>query len=298
MDYKEKYETAFAEARRLREKYDDGAIVTIKGLEQIFPELRESEDEKIRKELIEFIRTLPCTIHVKEEYFAWLEKQKPIIARFRVGDVITSLKNNNLKYLIKEVGIKNELGTYDYVVEDVSDTSYKGRTHKMSIEKVDNWGVSIDWIKDYGTQPKQEWSKEDETGWTNTMIMIKECATNHYTKDSTDLVINWLKSLKERCLPQPKQEWSKEDDEYFLIQDAISGLQIAEDKLSEEGCTHLLESIKKSELWLKSLKPRWKPSEEQMHELEKAIIYVESCHSNFKGSGAVLENLYEQLQKL
>ena len=28
--------------------------------------------------------------------------------------------------------------------------------------------------------------------------MIKECATNHYTKDSTNLVIEWLESLKER----------------------------------------------------------------------------------------------------
>ena len=47
-------------------------------------------------------------------------------------------------------------------------------------------------------QPKQEWSVEDETGWTNTMIMIKEVASNHYTKDSINLVVNWLKSLKQR----------------------------------------------------------------------------------------------------
>ena len=47
-------------------------------------------------------------------------------------------------------------------------------------------------------QPKKEWSEEDETGWTNTMTMIKEFAANHYTKDSIDLVINWLKSIKDR----------------------------------------------------------------------------------------------------
>ena len=47
-------------------------------------------------------------------------------------------------------------------------------------------------------QPKQEWSVEDETGWTNTMIMIKEVASNHYTKDSIKLVIDWLESLKQR----------------------------------------------------------------------------------------------------
>ena len=43
-----------------------------------------------------------------------------------------------------------------------------------------------------------EWSEEDEIGWTNTMIMIKETASNHYTKDSIKLVTTWLKSIKER----------------------------------------------------------------------------------------------------
>lgn len=47
-------------------------------------------------------------------------------------------------------------------------------------------------------QKPAEWSEEDETGWTNTMIMIKECAANHYTKDSIALVVNWLNSLKDR----------------------------------------------------------------------------------------------------
>jgi hypothetical protein len=71
------------------------------------------------------------------------QKQTVIIPRFRVGDVITSTKNSALKYKIKAVGVLNELGEYDYVVEDVTDTDYKGRIHKMSISKVDEWGVVI-----------------------------------------------------------------------------------------------------------------------------------------------------------
>lgn len=47
-------------------------------------------------------------------------------------------------------------------------------------------------------EQKPAWSDEDETGWTNTMIMIKECASNHYTKDSIKLVVDWLESIKER----------------------------------------------------------------------------------------------------
>ena len=47
-------------------------------------------------------------------------------------------------------------------------------------------------------QKPVKWSEEDETGWTNTMIMIKECAAHTYTKDSIKVVVDWLKSLKER----------------------------------------------------------------------------------------------------
>lgn len=45
---------------------------------------------------------------------------------------------------------------------------------------------------------KPAWSEDDETGWTNTMIMIKECASFHYSRASVKLVIDWLESIKER----------------------------------------------------------------------------------------------------
>ncbi|WP_296864909.1 hypothetical protein [uncultured Methanobrevibacter sp.] len=47
-------------------------------LEHIFPELKESEDERIRKELIEFIRHGNCvfdSLEQKNKFWAWLEKQ-------------------------------------------------------------------------------------------------------------------------------------------------------------------------------------------------------------------------------
>lgn len=44
-------------------------------LEDILPELAESEDERIRKELIEFVKSRGG---FKQEYIAWLEKQKSV----------------------------------------------------------------------------------------------------------------------------------------------------------------------------------------------------------------------------
>lgn len=137
--------------------YDEAIEKTIKLYSKdiaktIFPELIESEDEKIRTTLKNALNHLSDNwYHVedlsKEEVIAWLEKQKEqkvIIPKFRIGDIITSFKNNTIKYFIKKVGVKNELGEYDYIVEDISDDpAYKGRTHEISIEKVDSWGILV-----------------------------------------------------------------------------------------------------------------------------------------------------------
>ena len=93
---------------------------------------------------------------------------------------------------------------------------------------------------------KPAWSEEDETGWTNTMIMIKEGASNHYTKDSIKLVIDWLKSIKERV--QPKQEWSVDDRS--KVQRICEYLDEA--KKYYANITEVRECID----WLKSLKER------------------------------------------
>ena len=51
--------------------YEDDVI-------EIFPELKESEDEKIRKDLIQWIDEFPDTIwrgHYKKDILSWLKKQ-------------------------------------------------------------------------------------------------------------------------------------------------------------------------------------------------------------------------------
>ena len=77
MDYKEKYEQALEVAKETYNKqpmYKDW-------LESMFPELKESEDERIRKGLIKAVsRTfegnkLFGTDVTREEALAWLEKQ-------------------------------------------------------------------------------------------------------------------------------------------------------------------------------------------------------------------------------
>lgn len=63
MDYEQKYKDALERAKRMFSE---------KELNYLFPELKESEDERIRKEIIEYIKT--GTYH--KNWVVWLEKQE------------------------------------------------------------------------------------------------------------------------------------------------------------------------------------------------------------------------------
>ena len=93
MDYEKKYKEALEVAQKLYQDCPNGKndrLYHTTDLEKMFPELRESEDEKIRKELIEhvkdqqssFISAPDCRDRYEEEennkynsWIAWLEKQ-------------------------------------------------------------------------------------------------------------------------------------------------------------------------------------------------------------------------------
>lgn len=92
------YDEALEKARTW---YVDAQIDFKKSLEALFPVLKEDEDERTRKEIITFIKSVAYakTDDVKR-YVAWLEKQgkpevpqatepDPIAAKFRKGDWIT-----------------------------------------------------------------------------------------------------------------------------------------------------------------------------------------------------------------
>ena len=104
-------------------------------IEHIFPELKVSEDEKIRESLLKYLHTLPnhythsgvCAL----EWIAWLEKQgdkKPeyITPKFKVGDYI--IRNNEFAKPVKIVNIddfyhvSNIEGTiFTLTINDVND---------------------------------------------------------------------------------------------------------------------------------------------------------------------------------
>lgn len=89
MDYEKEYKKLKGDIKKayLFAQTDSTKAV----LEDILPELKESEDEKIRKEIIQSIKNNMCVIH-KDKCLTWLEKQGEH-ANFRnkiqIGDKVT-----------------------------------------------------------------------------------------------------------------------------------------------------------------------------------------------------------------
>jgi len=91
-NYEKAYKEALEKIREGLQPLSDGTKisgVTRVFLEEVFPELKESEDEKIRKELIKFHKSTIDIDGIKgEKIIAWLEKQKS------VGEIVERCKNS------------------------------------------------------------------------------------------------------------------------------------------------------------------------------------------------------------
>ena len=135
-------------------------------IQRIFPQLKESEDERIRTRLIEYFQGFlkgyeDCYkdggsvrwegLDVKS-IIAWLEKQKEqkpekvlYIPKFRTGDLVRSSKNPRLTYKIFSVGSMNELGNSEYEVEIFTDgkPDEPRNLKHIEIEKMDSWGELV-----------------------------------------------------------------------------------------------------------------------------------------------------------
>lgn len=158
-------------------------------LEILFPELKESEDERIMKNIITFLDELfslgkntnfdkwsksDCA-----EWIAWLKKQgqlKVIIPKFRVGDCI-KLKGSDAKYQITEI----------------SDGYYRGKGWGLEI-------VSADESDDYELENPNaiKWSKEDEDMEDNIFKAIQHLLKQNDSWGFLEECLDWLKSLKNR----------------------------------------------------------------------------------------------------
>ena len=182
-NYEQKYKKALDNARLM---YDAGNNDVKHIVGQLFPELAESENERIRKALITFFSRFPYNnmedagINAKD-VISWLEKQAEhanFLSKIQVGDKVTR----------NEAGVLVNLSQLKRVA--------KPEENKGNIEEI-----------------SPNWSEEDE-------CYMSECIGAIATKDGWSFeekrkTKHWLKSLKDRVGCEANctttKEWSEEE---------------------------------------------------------------------------------------
>lgn len=267
MDYEKAYKDALGVIRELHEAVSTDKDYLSKNsyltekFEQAFPELKEPEDEKVRKSLIEFVNGMykgSCTEEARkerDEYIAYLEKQgrqKP-----------TEDEDREYACQLPEHYTRRELMIYNLGI-------FNGK--KMVEDAINKT-----------EQKPNDWSEEDEKMINTLIIALPQWANGNIAMlpSQAEEYVERLKSLKDRVQPQPQQEWSEED--LYKIENALFGTYAV------DVATRLLNKIK-------SLRPqpKWKPSEEQMK-----ALYDAAFEANWESMNIdLLESLYNDLKKL
>ena len=260
-------------------------------LRNLIPELIESEDERIRKGLIEVVSDIaggwPFEEHkiTKNEALSYLKKQKEF---FEHGYGLYYYHNGGFTYINspaiegekqkeqKPTSFNEPYNPDDYeVVMEGNATSLKKKEKKPADDKAfEEW---IDgWWKHNKVNNPDSYDKGDE-------IQFDEKGFKNFCRGIRNMYAN-----------QESAEWSEEDEKIRNLAiewaETMSGQFSFVDMDSTDFC--------KIATWLKSLRPQshWKPSEEQMEHLKR-------CFSHGKPhlpmpNQHILESLYNDLKKL
>ena len=131
---------------------------------------------------------------------------------------------------------------------------------------------------------KQEWSEEDSDNlervdnylWMLDDYVSDDCATPQGKADKIrgniqEVLSPWIKSLPERFNLQPKQEWSEEDED--AINGAI-GILLDDNSPNFVFPEHSKLSVGEIVKRLKSLRPSWKPNENEERLINTSISFL------------------------
>lgn len=293
MDYKAKYERALKRAKSLYEQRD--FEWSDKDIEQIFPELKESDDEKTRKELIERLKweldgaeqqdAAGCSRQKDIEMFkrgiAWLEKQKPV-EWTRTSEDEANMdavwKACGQVYRIKYQGILGDWLKTLRPHENKDNKKYEGGYIDLTIAAIEEYygdknpltSELVSWIK---KQKQDVEPKPVEIRFPHYNDIIEKvfgaCNLESWEYKEAESLVHLAKEelLKDLQEQKPK-DWSKEDE--TMMQNILDCLRKGQKKLPTD--------ILKYESWLKSLSSQshWKPTKEQIETLEFAASYVDS----------------------
>lgn len=302
-DCERKYKEAFNMAV-LEHKSDNEAVR--ESIERIFPQLKESDDEKIRKELISYFKQFANEelrgVNISD-WIAWLQKQKT--------------SEEALQYL-RENHSPSEMSDFQAAMN-------------IAVAKAYDKGYN-DGLEKHG-EHNPAWSEEDEKQFSFCCAAIE--LSNYSSDEYRNYAISFLESLKDRvgCEANrtttsepvvrgnkgnyggisPNSAWSEEDEKIVgNIRSIIEKYAFSQSAVDVNGELCEKEYIE-ADSWLRSLKERvgnfddgykvgfsaakhnqWKPSDWQMASITCAVRKMKesACYDS------ELVSLYQDLLKL
>lgn len=167
-DYKKKYEQALERAKEQSSKYGIDKVI----LEEVFPELKESKDEKIRKQLLNWFKC--CNWNAidnetlkRDDIIAWLEKQGE---NQSVEGTFVNVDDVRDDFMSKVYRVLNEDTTNDranqiiQAFDSMPTVTIKKPQDKPILEKFEVG----DWVVPNNGEPKV--FRVEERGWPDSVI--------------------------------------------------------------------------------------------------------------------------------
>lgn len=232
---------------------------------KIIIELKESEDERIRKEIIDYLNFAEshnllrvADYKKKKGWLTYLERQKEQKPAEQLGGTFTSY--------------------------DMAKTFMEGQNYVIAHPEK------------FGLCKPAEWSEEDEKMFIGVIDTVKDAIAECDCDDVGaramfiyEKELNWLENRFKSLRPQPKVELTLLDKN--IIEAAVAFVE-QNDHFNCYGGIDKHTVIKA----LRSLKPSWKPSEEQMKILRKYVLG--EWRDLTIGQDRILTSLYNDLKKL
>ena len=291
---------AYDEAiERAKERHGMAAI-SKSDLEFIFPELAESEDERIRKEFCEAIWNY-IPYEKAHKYISWLEKQKPsetLEAKCVCKDIPEDefeKMSNFQKCLVKMIRYSDYNGTiaaikqFSNLIEAVVKKEQKPvetrTTGYWNVSKMkppeESLGISSEEYRQivdeciFGKQKEQkpvEWNEETENrinALALSFLSEQGIIPNLYANQ----IIGAYRKGYHQALNDTSAEWSKEDEEH--ISTITNVLEDRKNEQTEVGVKILDDEIS----WLKSLHPQpkqeWSEEDQTVFDYLKALTFAD-----------------------
>ena len=233
MDYKKLYKESLDRAKNIYGASESKDILST--LTTIFPELRQNEDEKIKKDIIYFLSRNTFQfgedIDKYKAWIAWLEKQgeSKFEQCIQEGDKL----------------VTNEDGTH-FNISQLERVAKKESSWNEENEKIRK-RILLSLEKDLMATKNSGCNTKD---LEECITWLKKQDEQKPINDTDEEIVNALKDTSVLDLVEPNSAWSEEDEKIVLSVEQVM------------NCASLLnivpEKVDKIRTWLKSLKERMK----------------------------------------